>query len=325
MAQIIAARLADDFNSSAEIIGSIHSKFRTVINVLFTMPLGSNRLVAIITPRINGIPDSITVQEEYFAKISMLPVGSKVSCKDLIVHFDGISEALEGDTRCHRHSKIIIENSIAETAGLPNFLRYPEELKDFCVRYSCTDGFSVLSTEKKNDIASDLQCFSKAWLEQDFIKMESILLKHAGRGIGLTPSCDDAFLGIIAVYSGARLYADTPAGRACNGLKAWRDLAHIGSITPFNRLLFNRTTDVSLKYLSCCQEGRFSDAMIDLIMVIFSGTEEDLEPYIKSVSLVGGSSGMDTLFGTEIACRELSKSKYVDKKINNLRSRRRLK
>jgi hypothetical protein len=308
MSQIIEARLTDEFNSSEEIIGVIHSKFRTVLNVLFRMPGGSSRLIAIITPATRGIPDSITVTEEYFAKISLLPVGSKLLCKALNIHFADISEVLEGNVGCLRSSRIVIENTIAGTAELSNFLRYPEELKNFSGRCLCTDGLSILSAEKKSDVVSNLQSFSKAWLEHDFIKMEAILLKYAGMGIGLTPSCDDAFLGIIAVYTGARFYAETPAGRAREGLKTWRGLPVIGSITPFSRLLFNRTTDVSLKYLCCCQEERFSDAMLDLIRAIFSGTEEDLEPYIKIVSSVGGSSGMDTLFGTEIACRELSKS-----------------
>jgi hypothetical protein len=308
MAQIIEARLTDEFNSSLAMSGVIHSKFRTVINVLLKMPGGSNRLIAIITPNTKGIPDSITVTEEYFAKISLLPVGSRLLCKDLTVHFDVISEVLEGDYWCLRESRIVIENTAVETVGLDSFARYLGELKIFCSKHYCTDGFSVLSSGQKSEIVANLHCFSKAWLEHDLERMESILLKHIGMGIGLTPSCDDAFLGIIAVYSGARLYADTPFSRVWKCLSGWRELPDIGRITPFNKLLFNRTTDVSLKYLCCSQEGRFSDAIMDLIRVIFSGAREELEPSIKSVSLVGGSSGMDTLFGTAIACQELSKS-----------------
>jgi hypothetical protein len=308
MAQIIEARLTDEFNSSAEVFGVIHSKFRTVLNVLFKLPGGRSKLVAIITTGTKGIPDSITVTEEYFAKLSLLPIGSKLFFKDFTVHFDAISEKLYGDTRCLRQSGLIIENADTETSGLPNFARYLEELKKFYSKNDCTNGFSAFSLEKKSEIICNLQHFSKAWLEGNLAKMEEILLKHAGMGIGLTPSCDDAFIGIIAVYSGAKLYADVSAGSASNGLKVWRDLPDIGRLTPFNKLLFNRTTDVSLKYLSCSQEGRFSDAIIGLVRVIFSDIEDDLEPFIKNVSSVGGTSGMDTLFGMEIGCRELSKS-----------------
>lgn len=307
MAQIIEARLTDEFMGSQEIPGIIHSKFHNVLNVLFRMPNGNNRLVTIITLSTKGIPDSITVKKEYFEKIILLPVNSRLIYRALSIRFNGIAETLEGDYQCLRQSEIVIKNLAMETEVLVNCDKYLKKLDDFSSEKNCRNGLSVLGLQKKEEIVTNLQNFSKAWLEHDLTKMEAILLKHIGMGIGLTPSCDDAFIGIIAVYSGAKLYAHALSERTKKCSITWINLQDIKSITSFNKLLFNRTTDVSLKYLCCSQEGRFSDGIIDLIREIFSGSEKNLEACINSVSLVGGSSGMDTLFGTGIACRELCK------------------
>jgi hypothetical protein len=301
------ARLTEDFNASAEIYGVIHSKFRTALNILFRMPGGGTRLITVITSGTKGIPDSITVTEKYFAQLMFLPIGSKVLCKNYEFYFDSIFEVLKGNIQCLRQSTIVINNMSNDSVGLPNLTSYLIELKNHFTESYFNDKDSVLSSEQRMRMVEDLQCFSKAWLEKDYTKMESILLKLTGRGIGLTPSCDDALIGIIAVYTGARLYAKSTAGITNQNLKAWIELIDIGSLTPFNRLLFNRTTDVSLKYLCCSQEERFSDVIIELVKAVFSDKEEDLRPYIYAVSLVGESSGRDMLFGMEIAYRELSK------------------
>ena len=102
----------------------------------------------------------------------------------------------------------------------------------------------------------------------------------------MTPSCDDAFLGIIAVYSGAKLYAETMGVNTSKFLREWMALPDIKNLPPFYRTLSNRTTDVSLKYLCCAQEGRFSDVVIDLIKGMFSKAK-DLRDYITVFA--GGS------------------------------------
>lgn len=307
MTKILEARLADVFFSSARMTGVIHSKFRNVFNILFKMPEGNNRLLTVLTPNIKGVPDSLTVAEKTFSELLLLPIGSGIWSEDLKFHLEATSEVFEVTPDCLRESGLIISNCPAESVAIPNFMNFVNELEKFRLNNDRTDGFSTLSASKKIALEKNLRYFSKAWLNHDRIQMESLLLQYIGLGIGLTPSADDAFLGIIAVFSGAKLYADNLTGRRRECLQAWIDFPTIGSIAPFYRLLFNRTTDVSLKYLSCAQEGRFSDVIIDLISVMFSDSEERLKPCIESVSMVGGSSGMDTLFGMAIACQELGR------------------
>lgn len=308
MARILEARLTDDFTGSSEITGMIHSRFRTVLNILFRMPARRDRLITVITPDTRGIPDSITVEKEYFSKISMLPVGSGLLYENLTIRFEGLSEPLVGGIQCLRQSGLVIDSGDANGFRLPDLLRYIEELDGITAENRRVDGHSVWDLQRSSLIAQDLQKFSGEWVKGDAAEMESILLKYTGLGIGLTPSCDDAFLGMIAVFSGAKLYAGTYADQIGKSLKAWRDLPSAGSLTPFDRLLRNRTTDVSLKYLCCSQEGRFSDVVADLIRAVFSGSRRNLRACIEAASLVGESSGMDMLFGTKIACRELEKS-----------------
>lgn len=308
MARILEARLTDDFTGSGEITGTIHSKFRTVLNILFRMPAGRDRLITVITPDTRGIPDSITVEKEYFCGISMLPVGSGLLYKNLTIRFEGFPEPLEGGVQCLRQSGLVIDSGEANGFRPPDFSSYIEELDGFTAENCREDGYSVWDLQRSSLIAQDLQKFSGEWVKGDTAKMESILLKYTGLGIGLTPSCDDAFLGMIAVFSGAKLYAGTFADQIGKNLKAWRNLPPAGSLTPFDRLLRNRTTDVSLKYLCCSQEGQFSDVVADLIRAVFSGSRRNLRACIETASLVGESSGMDMLFGTKTACRELEKS-----------------
>lgn len=305
MAKMIEARLTDEFIGPGKIPGIIHSKFRTVLNILFKMPSGANRLITIITPGTDGIPDSITVPEDYFERIALLPAGCKLFCENLVIYFDNVSETLKGDILCIRQSALNIKKTAEADQIHLNLLRYLEALDTYSLKVRRDNGFSVLGAERKNEVSWDMRHFAGAWLKHDIAGMERILLKNAGLGIGLTPSCDDAFLGIIALYSGAKLFASIHEGWSYKSLERWSRLPSVGCLPPFSRLLSNRTTDISLKYLCCSQEGRFSDAVIKLVEAVFSGVGKDLEACIESVSLVGESSGMDLLFGTEAACREL--------------------
>ena len=318
MAKILEARLTQEFLGPVGIPGKIHSKFHRVLNVHFRMPSGESRLVTVITEGTAGIPDSITVDREYFSKLLSLPVGSALQCKNMILRFDAISEPLEGGRQCLKGSEFLLKStasggkSVPENRSFNGFARFDEALRQLAADGCRSDGLSALGARRKREAVSGLQAFAKSWTEHDTSGMEAALLKYVGLGIGLTPTCDDAFLGIIAVYSGARLWAQEAQEQAGENLLKWRKLPDIGSLLPFRDLLFRRTTDVSLKYLCCAQEGRFSDPVIRLMDAIFFDMDECLEACVKRVSQVGESSGMDLLLGAEIACRVLWENRGFD-------------
>ena len=293
MDSILEARLTEDFIKSEILSGRIHSKFRTVINVLFQMPEGSHRLITVLKPNVTGVPDSLTVTEETFSKLALLPIGSGILYKDFRFYLTSDGKGLDVTADCFRHSWLMLPDVPAKPSSLFNFVNFACHLENYQRNNDDSiDGFSTLTTAKKREIETNLRGFSNAWINHNYMKMESILMQYTGIGIGLTPSSDDAFIGIIAVFGGAMKYIELP---------------DIGNITPFHKLLSNRTTDVSIKYLSCAREGRFSNSIIGLIGVMFSDSEESLLPYLEEMSSVGGSSGNDTLYGMTIACQELNK------------------
>lgn len=324
MANMLEARLTEEFLRPAELPGIIHSKFHSVMNVQFKMPFGEKRLVTVVTAGTAGIPDSITVDREYFSQLLPLPVGSELWCKNMTIRFEGVADPLVGDEQCLRGSNLLIRSpsgigrrapgdiDIYGMAFVKGFAHFKEELDRLAVDGCRNDGLSALGLRRKREIVSGLQAFAWSWLEHDTAKMEIGLLKYVGLGIGLTPSCDDAFLGIIAMYSGARLYAQTAFERMGETFLKWRSLPDIGSLSHFKERLFNRTTDVSLKYLCCAQEKRFSDPVIDLVDAIFFDTNVPMGACVKQASMVGESSGMDMLLGAEIACQVLWESVRPD-------------
>lgn len=306
MAQIIEARLPDDYCSTIEVFGVIHSKFRSVINIRFDLPDKGFRIITILTPETKGMPDSITVANEYFNKLSALSVGSKVKCNNLRFIFDDVLEVLEGNLNVLRHSKIVFE-SITNNKDMSSlFKRYIKECKNIGIKSYFTNVDLGLNIERKEEMCSNLQQFAKSWLENDREKLKIYMYKLVGCGIGLTPSCDDALIGIIAVFTGVRIYVNSIVSEEDKNSMPLARLMCLKNLTPFQTLLMNRTTDVSLKYLCCAQEERFSDPILDLVQGIFGDNEDNLKNCIIAVSLVGGSSGMDTLYGMEIACQLLS-------------------
>lgn len=307
VSKILEARITRDFNNKEIIWGEIHSKFQKVFNIRFSLPFGRERLLTVNTLGLSGIPDSLTVLEETYQRLSLLPLGSKVCCKDFKFYFLDTEEALIGTCECHRQSNLLVgvESVIGEVTGLPNLIAFQEQLGILRDQGNYTDGFSIFPDRKKTEIEINLYHFIQSWLGGDREEMKAILLNYIGLGIGLTPSLDDAFLGIFAVLAGARLYAHSQTRIHRKYLQVWADMPGLEIVQPFDKLLNNRTTDVSLKYLCCAQEGNFSDLIIHMIRIMFSKQKENWEPIIVAASKIGNSSGMDMLYGASIAVAAL--------------------
>lgn len=96
-----------------------------------------------------------------------------------------------------------------------------------------------------------------------------------GLGVGLTPSFDDACVGMAAVY--------TAMGRP---LPLLEDLSV--------------TTDVSARYLRLAQKGYFGQPLLALIHALWNH-EADLPAAVRGLEAVGATSGSDMLYGVALA------------------------
>lgn len=99
-----------------------------------------------------------------------------------------------------------------------------------------------------------------------------------GLGPGLTPSFDDACVGFMAMCR---------AG---------------GRRAPFSIPDDADTTEVSLRYLLLAGEGRFSEAVGDVVRAVFG--RGDLERAVETLCRFGATSGADTLMGMRRYCLE---------------------
>ncbi len=288
--------------SSSETSGIIHSIFSGAVNAMFYMPDSTRRMLTFTASEAVGYPDSITVSNGAFKAISSLEPGSAVIITGSQLSFPDIRLELDIPMEQIKYSTIRLPNPPAlQPIDMNGFIA---SLQGFCGNKFNKSGFLHLPDTIRASVTNGLQLFAQAWAESDTILMEALLSAHIGIGIGLTPSSDDAFLGIMAVFSYCREYAGITPLQDNPQFQLWSALPPISSLTPFYRLLEGRTTDVSIKYLCCAQEGRYSDAILHLLEAL-NFTGQAITPRLIDLAHAGGTSGQDTLFGMNIACRVL--------------------
>lgn len=311
LAEILEARITENFSKAAFLEGTVHSIFKSVINVSFEMPEHEKRLITIIPPNIPGIPDSLVVSNDYFKKILILPIGAKVIKEYLTFNFQTIDEHLYGTDKCLIKSNICCDINLNNTKYydklryiIGNMNRFIATLQEFRMKNSRKDGFTHFSEEKRKKLKILVEQFCDKLFEADEKGLQEVVKKCVGTGPGLTPSTDDILVGIMAVFSGI-LACGCPAGTKWNTIRDGnRVLNRIIDIVNFNLEIEGLTTDVSRKYLQCALEGRFSDVLLNLVTVLFSEKRYCLDPLIEAIANVGSTSGMDMLLGVEIACRK---------------------
>lgn len=120
-----------------------------------------------------------------------------------------------------------------------------------------------------------------------------------GAGHGLTPSCDDAMLGIMAGACTWFTIMDRVSGRD-KFLKLSRQMLQ-------DLIQQRQTTEISCKYLKCACRGNFSVSLCELMEWLACAGWEDSLPkkQILSIADTGHTSGMDTLYGLKIFLKEV--------------------
>jgi hypothetical protein len=112
----------------------------------------------------------------------------------------------------------------------------------------------------------------------DGAAIDDALRALVGFGPGLTPSGDDALVGLLA----ALYHSPGPA-------QGWR--VALGHAVP---ALLHRTSDVSAHYLSLAVDGHFGEAVLEAAEHVFARCAE---PHRLRLLGFGATSGADTLAG----------------------------
>ncbi|MEY2516793.1 MAG: hypothetical protein QOJ89_4151 [bacterium] len=122
----------------------------------------------------------------------------------------------------------------------------------------------------------------RAVARHDVERVTSCVASLVGRGPGLTPSGDDALVGLLAVTH--RL---APAGAP------W----HHDLLRPAVEAHLHRTGDISAHYLRLAVAGHFGERLIALCDALVAGPRDDVAAAAAAVCATGATSGADALLG----------------------------
>ncbi len=249
--------LTDQFLNSSEQFGRVHSVFEHAINLEF-----ENALVTIL-PDVNaGIPDSIEIANDDFASLKKINVGEIASLKNKNIRI------------AYQIINIDAQNSNSDWGETA--LASPEEIE----RRKSLFGFYH---ELPPKIEENMQNLLQALNQNNIDECEKILSTTIGLGSGLTPSADDALVGIMAFFHFLENSKCAPT-----------------SILPdlVCKLAKGRTTDVSLKYLHCAAQKRFALPLISVVKSLFDANTTEFDfPALAKLLASGHTSGKDTLRG----------------------------
>ena len=237
------ARLTPAFHCDSQ--GRVHSVFRHAANLSFSINQ-RQRLLTLVTVDAPKLPDSLCIPVRL---LQSLRIGEPLALEKDALLLRGRRYPLFYDARWD--GKAHKRNGVARAAA---FLRESAGI-------SC--GLDSLPTPVR--------------LQADAALVSGDLQSFLGLGCGLTPSFDDACVGVMAVC-------------ASTG-------ADISSMTDLSV-----TTDISARYLHLASEGYFSQPVLDVIDAIFGA--KPIAPALRSLLSVGSTSGSDTLYGIRIKLLE---------------------
>ena len=234
------ARLTPAFPAACR--GRVHSIFSRVVNV--QMRCGeTERLLALVSPDLPAVPDSVCLPPPLLGAFT---VGETVVLEDRRLSWRGHAVRLRADSRYTGRLDALEGRPCAQT------------LEACTANLRC--GLDLLPGALRLRAVQALR--EGCW--QAFL----------GLGSGLTPSFDDACVGMAAIYTAMGL-----------------------PLPPLADL--SVTTDVSARYLRLAQEGYFGEPLLALIHALWAD-EATIAGAVQALLAVGASSGSDMLYGVRI-------------------------
>lgn len=258
----IATYLTPEFMASAQ-CGHIHSIFTHAVNLVF-----DEVMITLIADREAGIPDSIVLRPENFSALHFR-YGEPVRLEAQRLFFPAAPMIIE--LSCLNHNNTF-------PPGLQ--LASPEERKR---RLVMVEQRFLTGHHLPEPVEKRFPELLFAVNAGDFDKTEKLLLELIGLGQGLTPSADDALLGLLAVR------AFLTAAGANVPLLEFSALVY--------RLSAGRTTDVSRKYLRCAAQERFSLPLFHSIHFLLAAQSDSDSVALLRLLNTGHTSGRDIFQG----------------------------
>jgi len=238
---------------------TVHSVFDSVANLAFCLPdIGEKRLFTLACTSIPRLPDSARVSR---TAIHMLEAGMQAEAQQsdtgYLLALNGETYVLEiqpdWDGRFTKRLALCLD-CVRETAQLLDAVK---------------TGFSMLPVNIRTRAEAALLTKNAP----DFL----------GLGSGLTPSYDDACIGVMACCAAFQYPA------------------------PFQLNRLQRTTDISARYLRLAREGHFGEPLWQLMHAW--GTDGDTRQAADTLLQVGATSGADMLYGAVAIARSILKGK----------------
>lgn len=130
----------------------------------------------------------------------------------------------------------------------------------------------------------------RALARRDGARVIGCVASLVGLGPGLTPSGDDALVGVLAV-----LHRLAPAGEGSLDLLHTAVLEHV-----------HRTGDISAHYLRLAAAGHVGERLVALCDALASGARDEVDAATAAVVATGATSGADALLGVVSGLRLLA-------------------
>lgn len=281
--------------------GRRHSSFERAINYCFLVD-GEERLITILKEGIPLLPDSIIVSLELFTLI-------KENADDIV--------KIKDNHFCVGNITIPLDSNDSAKLFLPDILR-GEHCTIVWKHVQLLNEY-IQKQNKKSDLlrlpvrfVEGVNQFADSLLNEDRVNAEREFDKLIGAGKGLTPACDDAIVGVLAVMC---LYYSQNANYGF-----WQYEYLVAGI--LEKLKTRKiTTVISTKYLKNICRGSISVPIEQLLKWLFMDEDQFPINEIEQILRTGHTSGVDTLFGIQCAlkcieCGENNATAIIRKRLN---------
>ncbi len=235
------------FAPPAAYAGFVHSIYRHTANLMLETPAGL-RMLTLCPAGAPRVPDSVVLPPSSFGGI-----------------VPGDHACLEGALLVVGNLQFILDTEQSWTGHIPPQSGAPQAAAFFARTSHLRQGFLRMPPAMRQRV-------DRALVSADAPGL-------LGLGGGLTPSFDDACVGVLAVCRALNIAA------------------------PFSLTDISRTTDVSGRYLRLAWEGYFGEAVGHVITALFC--KGDLPRAVWRLCQIGATSGCDMLYGMSRILREL--------------------